>query len=125
MKVLHPLAAAMRKRGIGLLIYFDNILIMTQEKATLRRDLMIVVETLSDLGVVINLMKSVFNRDGVLGLPSGHQEDCATSAAGEGGQCLQGMLSHAQPGGVFSKNSGSPHWPVNLHSPNSHTSASI
>lgn len=59
-KLLRPVAAAMRKRGRRLLIYLDDILIMAQEKATFRRDLTIVVGTLSDLGFVINLKKSVF-----------------------------------------------------------------
>ena len=60
-KLLRPVAARMRRKGIRLLIYLDDILVMARGEVTLRRHLAEVVETLSGLGFVINLKKSLFN----------------------------------------------------------------
>lgn len=61
MKLLRPIAAAMRLRGIRLIVYLDNILILDQEEASLRLTLATVAETLSSLEFVINnIKKSIF-----------------------------------------------------------------
>lgn len=49
----------MRLRGVRLIVYLDNILILDQEEASLRT-LATVAETLSSLGFVINIKKSIF-----------------------------------------------------------------
>ena len=59
-KLLRPVTAAMRRKGIRLLVYLDDILVMAEGRETLRRHLSEVAETLSKLGFVINTKKSIF-----------------------------------------------------------------
>ena len=65
-KLLRPVAAALRKKGIRLLIYLDNILVMAKEKASLKKDIAEVAEMLSRVGFVTNIRKSVFKPSTVI-----------------------------------------------------------
>ena len=65
-KLLRPVAAAMRTRGIRMLIYLDDILVVSQEADSLRKSLEVVSQTLTRLGFTINTKKSVFEPSQVL-----------------------------------------------------------
>jgi hypothetical protein len=58
-KLLRPVVAYLRERGIRLVIYLDDILIFNSSKAALLHDLRTVVNLLLFLGFVINYDKSV------------------------------------------------------------------
>lgn len=58
-KLLRPVVAYLRERGIRLVIYLDDILIFNSSKAALLHDLRTVVNLLFFLGFVINYDKSV------------------------------------------------------------------
>ena len=62
------------------------------------------------------------NSDRLPGLPSGLQQDGATSPKREGRQSTKGLSSYAQPGDGFSEESRSPDWTINVHSSSYHTS---
>jgi hypothetical protein len=57
-KVLKPVVAALRRQGIRLVIFLDDILIMSPTKEVCHRQVKIAVQLLTNLGFVINLKKS-------------------------------------------------------------------
>ncbi|KAI9565203.1 reverse transcriptase [Daphnia sinensis] len=58
-KVLKAVAAFIRERGLRLVIYLDDILLMNEDKATLKSEVEWVVRLLEALGFLINWEKSV------------------------------------------------------------------
>ena len=58
-KMLKPIVSYLRERGIRLVIYLDDILIMNASRADLLKDLVLVRSVLEHLGFVINEKKSV------------------------------------------------------------------
>ena len=65
-KLLRPVAGMMRRREIRMIIYLDDILVLSQEATSLRRDLGTVAQTLTQLGFTINSKKSIFEPSQVL-----------------------------------------------------------
>lgn len=65
-KLLRPVAAMMRRRGVRMIIYLDDILILSQKETSLRKDVGLVAQTLTQLGFTINTKKSVFEPSQVL-----------------------------------------------------------
>jgi hypothetical protein len=57
-KLLKPIVAFLRKKGIRLVIYLDDILIMNSDRDDLCRDVEIVISTLEEAGFIINVQKS-------------------------------------------------------------------
>jgi hypothetical protein len=60
-KMLKPIVAFLRERGVRLVIYLDDILIMNASKEKLLKDLELVRSILESLGFIINEKKSVTN----------------------------------------------------------------
>ena len=58
-KILRPVAATMRKKGIRLIVYLDDTLVLAQSQTTLKRHVTSVAETLCNLGFTLNHKKSV------------------------------------------------------------------
>ena len=56
----------MRRRGIRMIIYLNDILVLSQEDTSLRRDLGVVAQTLTQLGFTINSKKSIFEPSQIL-----------------------------------------------------------
>lgn len=59
-KLLKPVLAALRKRGITLAAYLDDIIIIAKTYRHCMESLLILIEVLGDLGFVIHPEKSVF-----------------------------------------------------------------
>ena len=57
-KVLRPVIAYLREKGIRCVIYLDDILIMNQDKESLREDVALVLTLLEALGFLVNYVKS-------------------------------------------------------------------
>lgn len=60
-KLLKPIMAYLRRQGIRLVIYLDDILIMNSCPAALVKDLLLVRSTLEEVGFLINIAKSVLS----------------------------------------------------------------
>ena len=58
-KLLKPVVAYLRKRGIRLIIYLDDMLIIGSDRASLIRDFQFVKSLLESLGFLVNMEKSV------------------------------------------------------------------
>ena len=58
-KILKPVVAALRKRGIRIIVYLDDFLILNQSKEGAQRDFAYVVDLLQRCGFLINQDKSV------------------------------------------------------------------
>lgn len=58
-KILRPVAATMRKKGIRLIVYLDDTLVLAQSQTTLKKHIASVAETLCNLGFTLNHKKSV------------------------------------------------------------------
>ena len=54
-KLLKPVVAYLRERGIRLLIYLDDLLILNQPRDGLLSDLKVIISLLESLGFIINL----------------------------------------------------------------------
>ena len=50
-KLLRPVAATLQRKGVRLLVYFDYILVMAQEKTTLEKNLTELTDTLSSKSI--------------------------------------------------------------------------
>ena len=57
-KVLRPVITYLREKGIRCVIYLDDILIMNQDKETLREDVALALTLLEALGFLVNYVKS-------------------------------------------------------------------
>ena len=57
-KLMKPVVALLRRSGIRLIIYLDDILFMNQTPTGLQRDMSTAIHLLENLGFVINLTKS-------------------------------------------------------------------
>ncbi|XP_044130754.1 uncharacterized protein LOC122943828 [Bufo gargarizans] len=57
-KIMRPVVAWLRSRGVRLIVYLDDILIMAQSRALLLRHLHLTVTLVSDLGFIVNQEKS-------------------------------------------------------------------
>ncbi|KAI9554999.1 reverse transcriptase [Daphnia sinensis] len=57
-KLLKPVVAFLRKNGIRLVIYLDDILIMNSDRNLLTRDVAVVSSTLEEAGFLVNEQKS-------------------------------------------------------------------
>ena len=55
---MKPVVALLRRSGIRLIIYLDDILFMNQTPTGLQRDMSTAIHLLENLGFVINLTKS-------------------------------------------------------------------
>jgi hypothetical protein len=53
--------AFMRKQGVRLIIYFDDILILNESREGASADLEMVMRLLQDLGFIINIEKSILD----------------------------------------------------------------
>ncbi len=60
-KLMKPVVALLRRSGIRLIIYLDDILFMNQTPTGLRRDISTALHLLENLGFVVNLPKSHLN----------------------------------------------------------------
>ncbi len=60
-KLMKPVVALLRRSGIRLIIYLDDILFMNQTPTGLRRDISTALHLLENLGFVVNLPKSDLN----------------------------------------------------------------
>ncbi len=58
-KLLRPVISYLRKEGIRLVVYLDDILIVNETQEGAKRDFLIVVELIQRLGFLINWPKSV------------------------------------------------------------------
>ena len=58
-KVLKPVIAFLRRIGVRLVIYLDDILLMNKHETGLAKDVVTVMELLKALGFVVNMAKSV------------------------------------------------------------------
>ena len=58
-KILKPVVAALRKRGIRIIVYLDDFLILNQSKEGAQRDFAYVLDLLQRCGFLINRDKSV------------------------------------------------------------------
>ena len=59
-KILKLVMAFVRKQGVRLVIYLDDILIINESREGALADLKLVVELLQDLGFILNVEKSLF-----------------------------------------------------------------
>ena len=59
-KLLKPVLASLRKRGITLAAYLDDIIVIAKSYAECKRALLLLLEMLTNLGFVIHPKKSVF-----------------------------------------------------------------
>jgi hypothetical protein len=59
-KILKVVMAFVRKQGVRLVIYLDDILIINESREGALADLKLVVELLQDLGFILNVEKSLF-----------------------------------------------------------------
>lgn len=59
-KLMKPILGFLRERGIRLVIYLDDILLMNQSAERLKEEIILVVDLLESLGFVINKEKSDF-----------------------------------------------------------------
>ena len=59
-KLLRPVLAHLRRHGIRMVIYLDDILIMNSDRAKLLEELSVTVTFLQRLGFLINVGKSIF-----------------------------------------------------------------
>lgn len=57
-KLMKPVVALLRRSGIRLIIYLDDILFMNQTPMALRRDISTALHLLENLGFIINMTKS-------------------------------------------------------------------
>ena len=57
-KILRPIVAFLRERGIRLVIYLDDILLLNEDPEQLKAQLSVAVDILQELGFVINWEKS-------------------------------------------------------------------
>ena len=60
-KLLKPVVSTLRKLGIRIILYLDDMLIMSRSKEETRRNLATTVELLIALGFIVNLKKSVLS----------------------------------------------------------------
>jgi hypothetical protein len=60
-KILKAVMAFMRKQGVRLIIYFDDILILNESREGASADLEMVMRLLQDLGFIINIEKSILD----------------------------------------------------------------
>ena len=59
-KILKPVTGILRKMGIRIIVYLDNMLIMNSTLEGARKDIMILKSILENLGFLINMEKSIF-----------------------------------------------------------------
>ena len=60
-KLMKPVAQKLRKKGIILVIYLDDILILSNSESQCRLDVTLTIKLLESLGFIINLQKSALN----------------------------------------------------------------
>ena len=59
-KVLAPILALLRQRGITIVGYLDDLLLSASSGSELEEDVSITCQTLQEFGWLLNLQKSVF-----------------------------------------------------------------
>ena len=59
-KILKPVTGILRKMGIRIIVYLDDMLIMNSTLEGARKDIMILKSILENLGFLINMEKSIF-----------------------------------------------------------------
>lgn len=69
-KVMRAVVGFLRERGVRMIVYLDDLLIMNQDMAEIRMQLKMVIELLQSLGFIINVEKSVI----VFGFCCGYSE---------------------------------------------------
>ena len=67
-KILRTVMAFLRRKGIRLVIYLDDILVLNESKEGLVADVNTVLELLQSLGFLLNWEKSIISGDRVFGL---------------------------------------------------------
>ena len=71
-KVTKPISSVLRKLGIRLILYLDDMLIMSQSQIEASSNLAMVMTLLVGLGFIINLKKSVLSPNSTTGFPGLH-----------------------------------------------------
>ena len=95
-KLLKPVTVLLRQRGIRLILYLDDMLLVAQSKVELRSFVKLVPQLLQLLGFNINWDKSVslpYTEDSI---PRVHSEDVHIATKGGSDQNQSGMQGHAE-----------------------------